>query len=94
MQRPANGMTIDTEDKLWVALYGGGRVIRINPENAEVEFEVELPVPKPTSCTFGGKDLNVHYHLQGTYESGRAEKISRIRISFQGKTSIQGIACK
>lgn len=56
-----DGMTIDAEDKLWVALYGGGKIVRINPENGEVEFEVRLPVPKPTSCTFGGKDLNELY---------------------------------
>lgn len=56
-----DGMTIDTEDKLWVALYGGGKVIRINPENGEADFEVKLPVPKPTSCTFGGKGLNELY---------------------------------
>lgn len=56
-----DGMTIDAEDKLWVALYGGGKVIRINPENGETEFEVQLPVPKPTSCTFGGKNLDELY---------------------------------
>ena len=56
-----DGMTIDTDDKLWVALYGGGKVIQINPENGKIEFEVRLPVPKPTSCTFGGKGLNELY---------------------------------
>lgn len=56
-----DGMAIDTDDKLWVAMYGSGRVIRINPENGKIEFEVVLPVPKPTSCTFGGKDLNELY---------------------------------
>lgn len=52
-----DGMTIDIEDKLWIALYAGGKIIRINPENGHIEFEIRLPVPKPTSCTFGGKDL-------------------------------------
>lgn len=27
-----DGMCIDTEGKLWVACFGGGRVIRIDPE--------------------------------------------------------------
>lgn len=52
-----DGMTIDTEDKLWIALYAGRKVIRINPDNGHIEFEIRIPVPKPTSCTFGGKDL-------------------------------------
>jgi sugar lactone lactonase YvrE len=52
-----DGMTIDADDKLWIALYAGSKVIQINPKNGHVEFEVRLPVPKPTSCTFGGEDL-------------------------------------
>lgn len=53
-----DGMTIDEQDHLWIALYGGGKVIRVNPQNGDTVFEVKLPVPKPTSCTFGGKELN------------------------------------
>lgn len=52
-----DGMTIDTHDKLWIALYAGRKVIQINPKNGHIEFEIRVPVPKPTSCTFGGKDL-------------------------------------
>lgn len=52
-----DGMTIDADDKLWVALYAGRKVIQINPKNGHIEFEIRLPVPKPTSCTFGGEDL-------------------------------------
>ena len=28
-----DGMTIDTEDKIWVACFGGGKVVRFDPEN-------------------------------------------------------------
>jgi sugar lactone lactonase YvrE len=52
-----DGMTIDTHDKLWIALYAGRKVIQINPKKGHIEFEIRVPVPKPTSCTFGGKDL-------------------------------------
>ncbi|NBC66748.1 MAG: SMP-30/gluconolactonase/LRE family protein [Bacteroidetes bacterium] len=52
-----DGMTIDSNDKLWIALYAGSKVIQINPKNGDIEFEVRLPVPKPTSCTFGGEDF-------------------------------------
>lgn len=52
-----DGMTIDADNKLWIALYAGGKVIQINPKNGHIEFEIRVPVPKPTSCTFGGKDL-------------------------------------
>lgn len=52
-----DGMTIDTHDKLWIALYAGRKVIQINPKNGQIDFEVRLQVPKPTSCTFGGEDF-------------------------------------
>lgn len=56
-----DGMTIDEEDFLWIAFYGGGKVIRIDPLNGDTVFEIRVPVPKPTSCTFGGPNLNELY---------------------------------
>ncbi|MEX0929853.1 MAG: SMP-30/gluconolactonase/LRE family protein [Balneolales bacterium] len=56
-----DGMTIDTDDHLWVALYGGSKVMRINPQSGETVFEVHLPVPKVTSCTFGSRDYSELY---------------------------------
>jgi len=56
-----DGMTIDSEGFLWVALYDGGKVIRIDPNSGEIVFEVHLPVSKVTSCTFGGSNLDELY---------------------------------
>ena len=63
-----DGMAIDTEDHLWVAIFGGGRVIRIDPTTGNVVYEVRLPVPKVTSCAFGGKDLNQLFITTAAYE--------------------------
>ncbi len=56
-----DGMTIDTEGYLWVALYNGFKVVRIDPGSGTVDFEVSLPVPQVTSCTFGGSNFNELY---------------------------------
>ncbi len=56
-----DGMAIDSEDHLWIALYWGHKVIRINPENGEIVYEVEIPAPNVTSCAFGGHMLNELY---------------------------------
>ena len=87
-----DGMTIDTEDKLWIALYGGGKVVRINPENGQIEFEIRLPVPKPTSCTFGGKDLKTLFITTCREHMDEAEiekaplsgSLFSIELPFQG----------
>lgn len=53
-----DGITIDAEDKLWVALWGAGRVARVCPTEGRILAECALPVSIPTACTFGGPDLD------------------------------------
>lgn len=56
-----DGMTIDSEGMLWVALWDGWAVARYNPTTGECLTKIGLPVAKVTSCTFGGKNLNDLY---------------------------------
>jgi sugar lactone lactonase YvrE len=51
-----DGMTIDEEGMLWVAMWGGGRVNRYNPSSGELIGVVYLDAPNVTSCAFGGKN--------------------------------------
>lgn len=51
-----DGMTIDEEGCLWVALYKGGAVRRFSP-SGELIGQVSLPVSGVTSCCFGGPDM-------------------------------------
>lgn len=53
-----DGMTIDEEDHLWIALWGGSAVLRVNPLSGTVERAIQLPTPLVTSCTFGGPKLD------------------------------------
>jgi sugar lactone lactonase YvrE len=55
-----DGMTVDREGFLWVAVYGAG-VVRRYSAGGELALEIELPVSQPTSCTFGGADLGDLY---------------------------------
>jgi len=56
-----DGMTIDEEGKLWIALWGGNLVGRWDPDTGKLIGKVEVPAPNVTSCAFGGPDLNVLY---------------------------------
>ena len=55
-----DGSAMDAEGFLWNARYGGGCVIRIAPDG-RVERTVNLPVSRPTTCAFGGDDLQTLY---------------------------------
>lgn len=56
-----DGMTIDAEGMLWVALWNGWKVMRIDPDSGENVLNVHLPVSQVTSCTFGGDNLDDLY---------------------------------
>lgn len=49
-----DGMTIDREGMLWIAMWAGWSVTRWNPSTGEMIGKIELPVEKVTACCFGG----------------------------------------
>jgi sugar lactone lactonase YvrE len=51
-----DGMCIDREDCLWVALWGGWGVACWDPQSGELVEQVGLPAQYVTSCCFGGED--------------------------------------
>ncbi|MEX0322686.1 MAG: SMP-30/gluconolactonase/LRE family protein [Puniceicoccaceae bacterium] len=57
-QGSPDGMTIDSEGMLWVAMWGGHSVLRVDPQRGEVTAKVSVPAPHVTSCTFGGSQLD------------------------------------
>lgn len=55
-----DGMTVDAEGFLWVAHWDGWCVTRYDPDG-NVDRVINLPVPRPTSCVFGGPDMQTLY---------------------------------
>lgn len=62
-----DGMTIDNEGMLWVALWDGWKIARYNPLTGKEVLSIPLPVARPTSCIFGGKDLDDIYITSATF---------------------------
>jgi len=55
-----DGMTVDADGCLWVALWGDGHVAQLRPDG-KLERKLKVPVPQPTSVGFGGDGLDKMY---------------------------------
>jgi sugar lactone lactonase YvrE len=55
-----DGLTLDAEGGLWVALWGSGELQRYTPDG-QLDTVVRLPVRQVTSAAFGGTDLSTLY---------------------------------
>lgn len=55
-----DGISVDSDGGLWVALWDGWKIRRYTADGV-LDFDIEMPVPRPTSLCFGGKDNNVIY---------------------------------
>jgi sugar lactone lactonase YvrE len=53
-----DGLTVDAQGGVWVALSNGSAVRRYTPDGV-LDAVVELPVTKVTACTFGGPQLDM-----------------------------------
>jgi len=65
-----DGMTFDAEGGLWVAMWGGGQLVRFAPEGG-IDRAIALPASHVTSCTFAGATLDRMF-VTSAYE-GAAE---------------------
>jgi sugar lactone lactonase YvrE len=87
-----DGMTVDAEGCLWVAMWGGGRVVRFLPDGTEAGG-VEVPVSQTSSCCFGGPDLRDLYittawqHLASERREPHAGSLFRCRPGVAGQAA-------
>lgn len=71
-----DGMTIDDEGCLWVALWGGSAVHRYAPDGW-LDTVVELPCAQVTSCCFGGDGLDELYITTSSHGLQDADRASQ-----------------
>jgi sugar lactone lactonase YvrE len=88
-----DGMTIDSEDMVWVAHWGGSCVTRWNPQTGELLETVEVPDAKQiTSCALGGANLDDLYITsasiglddEGLAEQPNAGRLFRVKVKARG----------
>lgn len=64
-----DGMTIDENGMLWVAMCHGGAVVQVCPNTGELLRKVKLPCIETTACAFGGNGLDRLFVTTGIHKS-------------------------
>jgi sugar lactone lactonase YvrE len=88
-----DGMTIDAEGMIWVALWNGWKVVRFDPSTGAQIGEVKVPASQVTCCTFGGEHLDELYIT--TARAGLSEEALKMQPDAGGvfcvKPGIRGV---
>ncbi|MBE0696844.1 MAG: SMP-30/gluconolactonase/LRE family protein [Anaerolineaceae bacterium] len=86
-----DGLAVDREGCIWSARWGGWKIVRYTPDG-RIEREIPMPVEFPTSCAFGGPELNELFITSAWVEVKPANRASqpmagdvfRLRVHVQG----------
>ncbi len=84
-----DGSAMDTEGYVWNCRYGGGCIVRVAP-NGKIDRVIEMPVSRPTNCTFGGTQGNVLYVTSASPEAGHWERFGGCLFAME--TNVTGMA--
>jgi sugar lactone lactonase YvrE len=88
-----DGMTVDAEGCLWIAFWDGWSVRRFSPEG-ELLDRIDVPVARPTSCAFGGADLDRLYISSASIGLSPEDKATQPHAGglFVAEPGVRGIA--
>ena len=88
-----DGMAMDTEGKIWVALWGGWSVVQFDPENGEELARIAVPVSRTSACAFGGPNLDELYITTAKKDITEAdlEKEPLAGCVFKARVAVSGL---
>ncbi len=88
-----DGMTIDSNDNLWIAFCHGGCVVCYNPHSGKQLHRIDLPCLETTACAFGGENLDELYVTTGLHKDLEEPDAGRLlRITGLGAKGLRANA--
>lgn len=84
-----DGMAVDVDGCLWVAMYGGYKVIRFTPDG-EVDTIVEVPASNVTSCAFGGPGMSQLLITSGSLNAKDLDELPLSGATFIVEPGVAG----
>lgn len=88
-----DGMTVDAEGCLWIAFWDGWCVRRFSPAGERLTT-IRMPVSKPTSCAFGGSNLDRLYVTSASIGLDAASRVVQPNAGglFMVTPGVRGLA--
>ena len=86
-----DGMTIDSKGGFWIAMWEGSKIVHFCKNGKQVN-EIRMPVLHPTSCCFGGAEMNILF-ITTSRLSLNSEQLKNYPLAgrtFMVKTNITG----
>ena len=88
-----DGGTVDADGCIWSARFGAGCIARFTPQG-KLDRLIHLPVSQPTSCSFGGANLDTLFITSATQrmtpEALAAEPLAGAVVAL--RPGVQGLA--
>lgn len=83
-----DGMTIDVNGCLWIALWGGSAIACYDPKTAKLMQKIDLPASQVSSCAFGGQNLDELYITTANIDLAKEEPLAgrlfKIKLGVKG----------
>ncbi|WP_432627107.1 SMP-30/gluconolactonase/LRE family protein [Brotaphodocola sp.] len=76
-----DGMCIDRDGNLWIAMWGGFEVIGYDPRRKEVFKRLEVPDANVSCCVFGGKEKNRLFVTTAKDENGNGGEVYTVLLT-------------
>ncbi len=88
-----DGMTIDAEGMLWIALWGGGCVQRWDPHSGRLLATLAVPARRVSSCALGGPALDDLYVTTARIGMSPAELAAEPHAGglFRARPGVSGV---
>ncbi|MEQ1749676.1 MAG: SMP-30/gluconolactonase/LRE family protein [Prosthecobacter sp.] len=87
-----DGMTIDSEDRLWIAFCHGGKVVCFDPVTQRIIEQIDFPCVETTACAFGGTDLRDLYITTGLKPGLQESHAGRLFVCRPGAQGVPSVA--
>ncbi|MGN0355280.1 MAG: SMP-30/gluconolactonase/LRE family protein [Muricoprocola sp.] len=79
-----DGMCMDSQGKLWIAMWGGYQVICADPKTGEVLEHLPVEAENVSCCCFGGSNLDELYITTAQNEAGNGGELFVQKMNVTG----------